>query len=391
MLTQLRFKNWRSLRDVTIENLTPLTVLIGANSSGKTNIVDGLCFLRDANTTTLIQSVEGRGGLEKIHSLSSDLNDPIQLAFAYEVAANRPAISYELSLTPSAVVLQAAEIVKTGEDSAILMASNSDLVEIRGEGGLLLQFLPPRASWQKTVLSAYGLQTAYPQLNEIYAFITERWQQLSENFAPRATIAPLDISNDPTLIGRRAENLPAMLSFLHRYSPEIYNQLLSDLHELLGHLQEVIVLTNDRETRFYLEEKSQPGREAPTISAGTARIVAMLTAYYALDIGPRAAMPGLIVIEEPDTAMNPGLLQRFVDLLRGYVRNGNRQFILTTHNPSLLNYFQPEEVRVVSRDENGDTTVQPVPSHIRDIWLTDDAEYGLGEVWTTNVFGGLPK
>jgi AAA15 family ATPase/GTPase len=38
MLTRMTFKNWRSLRDVTID-FTSITLFIGANSSGKTNIL----------------------------------------------------------------------------------------------------------------------------------------------------------------------------------------------------------------------------------------------------------------------------------------------------------------------------------------------------------------
>jgi len=56
MLTQFGFKNWRSLRDVTID-LSPITVFIGANSSGKTNIVDGLRFHRDSSKNGLVQTV----------------------------------------------------------------------------------------------------------------------------------------------------------------------------------------------------------------------------------------------------------------------------------------------------------------------------------------------
>lgn len=59
MLTRLRFKNWRSLKDVTIEGLTPLTVFIGANSSGKTNIIDGLAFMRDLVNFRVQEAVRG--------------------------------------------------------------------------------------------------------------------------------------------------------------------------------------------------------------------------------------------------------------------------------------------------------------------------------------------
>ena len=48
MLKRIQFKNWRSLRDVEIDDLQPITVFIGANSSGKSNIVEALAFMRRA-------------------------------------------------------------------------------------------------------------------------------------------------------------------------------------------------------------------------------------------------------------------------------------------------------------------------------------------------------
>lgn len=57
------------------------------------------------------------------------------------------------------------------------------------------------------------------------------------------------------------------------------------------------------------------------------------------------SLPGLVVIEEPDTALNPWLFSKFVDQIRTYVKADEdrpRQFILTTHNPTLLNVFEPD-------------------------------------------------
>jgi predicted ATPase len=84
MLTRLRFRNWRSLRDVTIE-LSPITVFIGANSSGKTNIVDALYFLRDALESNVREAVFVRQGLEKIRTLGADQNAPVEIELSYEL------------------------------------------------------------------------------------------------------------------------------------------------------------------------------------------------------------------------------------------------------------------------------------------------------------------
>ncbi|MCX6049787.1 MAG: AAA family ATPase [Chloroflexi bacterium] len=209
---------------------------------------------------------------------------------------------------------------------------------------------------------------------------------LDENFMPPLSIAPRT-AGGVYVIDRCADNLLIMLDFMHKTQPKLYDQLQTDLSWLLGHVDRIFTERTDQETRLVLTEKGFDGREAPTVSAGTARVLAMLTAFYALDMR-YATLPGLVVIEEPDTALNPGLLRNFVEQLRYYVDGEHpRQVMLTTHNPAFLDYFKPEEVRVVMRNEDGDTTVNQIPEHVRKIWLD---EYGLGEVWRTNSFGGLP-
>ena len=45
MITKLRLKNWKSFKDSTLY-IDPLTVLIGVNASGKSNILDAFDFLK---------------------------------------------------------------------------------------------------------------------------------------------------------------------------------------------------------------------------------------------------------------------------------------------------------------------------------------------------------
>jgi len=46
MLTQMRAKNFKSLKDVTL-NLGPRNVLVGANMAGKSNVIDLFRFIYD--------------------------------------------------------------------------------------------------------------------------------------------------------------------------------------------------------------------------------------------------------------------------------------------------------------------------------------------------------
>src|SRR5918912_4420573 len=62
MLRELRVSGYRSLRQVSLE-LSPLTVVVGANGSGKTNLYQSLQLLASAAQGTLAQSLAAQGGL----------------------------------------------------------------------------------------------------------------------------------------------------------------------------------------------------------------------------------------------------------------------------------------------------------------------------------------
>ncbi|WRH64975.1 MAG: AAA family ATPase [Planktothrix sp. GU0601_MAG3] len=71
MLKQINLKNWKSFKEATLY-IDPITILIGTNSSGKSNIIDALDFLsRIPEAKSLESALIGdshtpgiRGGLE---------------------------------------------------------------------------------------------------------------------------------------------------------------------------------------------------------------------------------------------------------------------------------------------------------------------------------------
>ena len=106
----------------------------------------------------------------------------------------------------------------------------------------------------------------------------------------------------------------------------------------------------------------------------------LLTAFLALSY---SKTPDLLLFEEPENGLHPSRLKFVVDVLRkmttGELGGRPRQIIITTHNPLLLNFAKPEEVRVFTRDAEKGTQVRKMVS-------IPDAErlfkeFGLGELW----------
>ena len=65
MITRLHLKNFKNFRDATLE-LGPLTVLVGTNASGKSNLRDAFRFIhgmsRGYNLAEIIGEKYGEGG-----------------------------------------------------------------------------------------------------------------------------------------------------------------------------------------------------------------------------------------------------------------------------------------------------------------------------------------
>ena len=88
--------------------------------------------------------------------------------------------------------------------------------------------------------------------------------------------------------------------------------------------------------------------------------------------------------EEPENCVHPHLLESLVYIMR----ESNKQVILTTHSPYLLDFVKPEEVLLVKR-VNGETIVEK-PQGIQMEKIKKFLEEGgtLGEAWYSGLLGG---
>src|SRR5207302_4119839 len=129
---------------------------------------------------------------------------------------------------------------------------------------------------------------------------------------------------------------------------------------------------------FILSGNGSPAVTIPgsLASGGALLLTAFLTLAY-------TQTPGLLLFEEPENGLHPSRLQMVLDILRkmsrGEIGNRKRQIILTTHNPLLLNYATPDEVRIFVRHPENGTHVIPM-TQVPDIDRLLK-EFALGELW----------
>lgn len=73
IISRVKLKNWRNFRQVDVK-LRERQFIVGPNASGKSNLLDIFCFLRDIGKKEgggLQKAVGDRGGISKLRCLSA--------------------------------------------------------------------------------------------------------------------------------------------------------------------------------------------------------------------------------------------------------------------------------------------------------------------------------
>jgi ABC-type Mn2+/Zn2+ transport system ATPase subunit len=86
------------------------------------------------------------------------------------------------------------------------------------------------------------------------------------------------------------------------------------------------------------------------VSDGTQRILEILLAML-------TPSTSLLILEEPETSLHPGLVVRLLNELDAY----ETRLLITTHSPQIVSHFSPRQLRLVERNA-GKTTVRALPT-----------------------------
>lgn len=389
----LHIRNFGCLRDVDLD-FGPLTVLVGPNDSGKSMVFRALKAVSDA-----CRSKKGWADLDAEQhrhltfgraggTFGLDLRGFAEGEYVYrtEVGAGAQAgliFSEALSVAGRSWARDHSGLVTfgSGEASSATAYATGDMV-----------FPLPHRVWCTK-------DPGYPEERRRFQASLERISgsaRVLRGFQP--------IALQPNILGRSRtqasaidpDSLAAMTSS-GLGLPQAITQLLLQDRDALQRIEDALrhamphVRRVDVQQRFggdqggistvdyEIEIVTQQGTRIPSslISNG----VLLFLAYLYVAYGPSETP--VILLEEPETGIHPGLLRKVVDLLRavsaGQLGGPPRQIILTTHSPLLLNYVEPEEVRVVQRGSDGATSVVRFDQAPR---LADLLDYqGTGEIW----------
>jgi len=380
-IERLHVRNYRVLKDVILEEITPLTVLLGPNGSGKSTVFDVFAFLSECFSDGLRKGWDRRGRFRELRS--RDQEGPIVIELQYREKPDSPLITYHLEIeeqTKGPVVKREFLRWKRGHPAApfyFLDYKNGQGKVITGEAPEAKDERIKKALSGPDVLAVNTLGTLAenPRVIALRSFITG-WHlsYLSANAARGNPEAGAAERLSPT-----GSNLPNVVQYLHEQQPARLEQIFKTLRRRIPRI-ETVETQALQDSRLLLLFKDAPFTTpvlSRFVSDGTLKMLAYLTVLY--DPNP----PQLIGIEEPENYIHPRLLPELAEECQQAAEQA--QLIVTTHSPFFINPLRSTEVRMLYRARDGYTRVRrldDIPG-VKDFL---DQGASLGELWLEGHF-----
>ena len=387
MLKQITLENWKSFRHAELY-IDPLTVLIGTNASGKSNVVDALYFLNSMMQRASVETVligdrftPGiRGGIEWA-ARKPETKFSFQVLVDGEDKGNDYLYKITVENTPS---VQVVDESLTLIDSQNISDNNSCqqlfFVSFTYEKNRLIY---KHYEAEKEVIEKF-----YPTPNPWLGHFTDKIpfyefddvnQMMSAQIIVPEILKNIFILNPipsqmrypsplSTKLERDGSNIAGVLAALPQpIKAQVEEKLLKYLAKLPeGDMQKVwseSVGRLGRDAILYCEEIWNLNQEpiivdASGMSDGTLRFLAILTAMLTQ---PKNS---LIVIEEVDNGLHPSRARLLLEMLREIGQERQIDILVTTHNPALLDELTPDFipfVMVAYRDkQTGESQLIPL-------------------------------
>lgn len=323
----IRLKNWKNFGSISVP-LTPRVFLVGANASGKSNLLDAFRFLRDiAKTDGGLQPAvnKERGGLSKIRCLAARApNTDVEIEIAIADDSDREVFRYELAITQrgrgargaSAPIIRKEAVYVDGQRKLLRPDRDDD------EDPTLLEYThleQPTANREFRELAEFLQGVEYlhvvPQL--IRDADTYHSSSGKEDFFGKELIEKIQKKNSKT----RESFLKKINSALSNILPQFEDLKLEKDEMGRPHLVVRYKHWRDRGAR---QNETQ-------FSDGTLRFIGL---FWALLDGNKP-----ILLEEPELSLHAGVvswLPEVISKMQKKDKNKKRQVILSTHSTELL-------------------------------------------------------
>jgi len=384
-IKRIKIHNFKNFKDLDIE-LNKFNVLIGHNASGKSNFKRIFSFLKDIVTVGLEEAISFQGGSEYIRNFASkDPSLEMEIHFTSddpnEVLRVHPRRDYSNVVTTNHIIYKfSLEFNKnlsyniTSDELTICCSFYDTETEENINGKIIF------SKKGKTIKPTYDFPSAAGSILQrqyeifefsplskkqllleakLFGFIVKNWNEFLSNmatydFEPKLLKSPSSVRSQSKL-HYDGSNLSFILYQIRKDRKKM-RMLENFLRELLPFFETIAIeRTSEGSLRFILKETYNL-KKLPSmfVSDGTVNILAIMICLFLQN-------NRISVIEEPERNIHPGLLSDMMQLMDE--SSDANQIIITTHNSDILDYVSLENILIMSRDKNGNSTIIKPNNH----------------------------
>jgi len=338
-ISRLRVAGYRSLRRCSVE-LSRLTVVVGPNGCGKTNLYRAMLLLASAARGEFARQIVGEGGMRSALWAGERRKGPVRLTLGaalgeleYELSAGLPPDGSPYFLLDPAIKQELIVVALAGRRSELLNRKNGT-IWARDRAGQRVRYPLAIEPWE-TVLGELSEPSRFPEIGAVrHELLAWRFYHSFRADAESPLRQPQIGTRTPVLSHDGFDLAAALATILEIGDYPALRAAVDDafpgatlLVELIGVPESGVVPPGNRLQVSLWEHGFGRPFSALELSDGTLRYLCLLAAL----LSPRP--PALLALNEPETSIHPRLIEPLGRLIAAAAERS--QVWVTTHSEAL--------------------------------------------------------
>ena len=369
-LTNIEIKGFKSVnlqgQSVPVNN--NITVLLGANGSGKSNLISFFKMLNYLTTGALQTYIgqEGSAGSLLYYGPKKTKRIEATLTFSGENSVDK--YSFRLAYAAGDTLIFTEETLTYKEKK------RTKPFTISLEPGL-----------KESGLYDYCKKPDTKTANVIFQLLKSCQVFQFHDTSKESRIRNKGYINDNKFLRSDGGNLAAFLYEL-KMQEDYYNRIVRYIRKAMPQFGDFVLTPSAHNENYIMlnwTEKDSDYLFGPhQISDGSLRFMALTTLF----LQPPETLPPVIILDEPELGLHPYAISLLASMIK--IASKNAQVILATQSTRLIDEFDINNILVVERDElNKCSTFKKLNENDLIDWLD---KYNISELWEKNVLGGRP-
>ena len=389
-IESIRLKNFKTFRDVHLQDIPSFLVVVGANGAGKSTLFDVFGFLHDCLKGNVRQALDSRGRFREV--LSRDSNEDailIEIQYRMPISGVDRLVTYSLEIAErggSPYVKREILRYKRGRYGSpyrFLDFSDGEGFAINNEEDFKISDEELDREYQKVASDTLAIKGLgqFERFKAANAFrqLMESWHV--SDFHISAARGRKEASGDSEHLSETGDNLPLVARYLHEQHPAVFKEILATMARRVPGVSAIEPKLMDD---GYLTLRFQDGSfKTPFLDRYVSDGTIKMFAYLVLLHDPRPHP--LLCVEEPENQLYPKLMPELAEEFREYAKRGG-QVLVSTHSPDFLNAANLDEVCWLVKNQGGTEIRRAKDDPQIAAYMADGDQ--MGYLWKQGFFEG---